>query len=509
MMADLKLSAFVQHLTSEVLAQISPIQINDPSKVEIIRTLNALSKRELVCSRDLVLEGLAVVTQRNASVDTAEAMSQLAHNGRTWPVRLVRCGIPFLRRLFEDANLVAVAPLGIGPEPAGFAEGAGAQVAPEPSAPDSGAEGEAVGETALDERSVERLIQLEAACRLRGFRIGEIRPSLAQEGPTLVAVSVELAAGESLRPIEVATKDIARELGVPGISVENDPQRPYHIRFLVPRSERVFPRMPGETPLPWAPEHGQYFGIWIGAGIEGEPYRGFVSDWPHLLVAGTTGSGKTTFLKSLLVQLDALAPGDIQFAVIDGKGEYDYIDLVKAEHFAKEFGEVLLGHEHAPEVLEWLVKREVPRRREALKTYFKANPQAPRAPREAYVAARSSGNSFPIAPIVVVIDEFAEIMLAAGAAARTFENLVQSVVQAGRSALVHLVLATQRPDANVVRGAIKANLPSRVALGLPSHHDSMTILGSPGAEDLLGRGDLIFQSSSGERVRLQGYLPVI
>ena len=275
----------------------------------------------------------------------------------------------------------------------------------------------------------------------------------------------------------------------------------------VPRADRDYPIIPIDTPVPVDVVREQYHGVWLGADVEGRPYRSFVSEWPHLLVAGTTGSGKTTFLKSILQQLDGLPPGDFKLAIVDGKGEYDYVDLVRPQHFVPEFSDVLLGHSHAAPVLQWLVEVEVVRRRTALRTYFAQTPDAPRSPMLAYVRARATGRSFPIAPLVIVIDEFAEIMLAAGASARTFEDLVQRVVQAGRSALVHLVLATQRPDANVLAGAIKANMPSRIALSLPSHHDSMTVLNSTGAEDLLGRGDLIFQSSTGERVRLQGFNP--
>jgi DNA segregation ATPase FtsK/SpoIIIE-like protein len=226
-----------------------------------------------------------------------------------------------------------------------------------------------------------------------------------------------------------------------------------------------------------------------------------------LLVAGTTGSGKTTFLKSILEQIDLLPDDSLKLAIVDGKGEYDYVDLVRPQHFTPEFGDVLLGHTFATEVLKWIVEVEVVRRRDILRKYFSSHKDAPKAPRQAYIKAQQAGEEFPIAPIVVVIDEFAEIMLAAGATARAFEDLIQRVVQAGRSALVHLLLATQRPDANVLPGAIKANMPSRVALALPSHHDSMTVLNSTGAEELLGSGDLLYQASTGDKVRLQGYRP--
>src|SRR5690606_31499068 len=111
----------------------------------------------------------------------------------------------------------------------------------------------------------------------------------------------------------------------------------------------------------------------------------------------------------------------------------------------------------------------------------------------------------PFPPLFIVIDEFAEIMLAGGTAASQFESRVQQITQVGRSVMVHLLLATQRPDATVVRGAVKANLDARVALRLPTHHDSMTALGGGGAERLLGKGDFIFRSSSHPTERLQGY----
>jgi hypothetical protein len=245
----------------------------------------------------------------------------------------------------------------------------------------------------------------------------------------------------------------------------------------------------------------------LGVGVDGNAYRSFVSEWPHLLVAGTTGSGKTTFLKSIIVQLATLPESTFEIAIVDGKAEYDYIGLVPPHVFVEQFPDVLLGHENAPTVLRWLVEQEIPRRRNILGTFFQKNPTASRQPREALVQEWSAGRSFPVKPIIIFIDEFAEIMQAAGSGAGDFEGLVQRAVQTGRSALVHLMLATQRPDASVIAGAIKANIPSRVALALPSHHDSMTILNSPGAEDLMGSGDLLFLSSSVGLVRLQAFNP--
>jgi hypothetical protein len=505
--ADLKLSAFVEHLATETLAQIAPISAGDAGKLHALNVLTALSRRQYELGSELVLEGLAAVTQRNASVETVRKVVQAPGARRTWRVTLARCGVLYVRQLLELAQFgdsvaaVDVLSLPSLADPAGGpGHGQGGDVEDVDQLQRSG-----VNDIVLSTASEERLIQLEAACKLRGFRIGEIDPSAAVEGPTLIAVSVELAAGESLRPIQSAAPDIGRELGVPSVVVENDPKRQYHIRFLLPRADRFFPILPepGADMIRFGAEH--YYPLFVGAGVDGQPFVSHVSEWPHLLVAGTTGSGKTTFLKSLLHQLNALPAGELSLVIVDGKGEYDYVDLYRREHFPPKFDDVQLGHEHAVDVLRWLVEEEVARRRSVLREYFGLNPDAPRAPRQAYLNARRHGREFPLSPIVVVVDEFAEIMLASGPSARQFEELVQRVVQAGRSALVHLVLATQRPDANVLPGAIKANMPSRVALALPSHHDSMTVLNSPGAEALLGRGDLILQTSGGDRLRLQGY----
>lgn len=356
-----------------------------------------------------------------------------------------------------------------------------------------------------DERQL--VLQLEAACRLRGFPIDPIELPDVVVGSALLVVPAGLAAGASMKPIEAALDDLARELGASHLSVENDPTRPYYLRFLVPRRERSFPRLPSFPPSFDNGAGNEYFGLSFGVEVDGQSYTSFLSEWPHLLVAGTTGSGKTTFLKNLLVQLNRLPQESLSLAVVDGKGEYDYFGMLDSNRYVAPFPDVQLGPEKAPDVLRWVVEQEIERRRESLRKYFTIHPRAPRSPKHAFLQARADGTPFPLSPLVVFIDEFAEIMLGAGAAARVFEDLVQRAVQAGRSALVHLVLATQRPDANVLRGAIKANLPSRIALALPTHHDSMTVLGSKGAERLLGSGDMLFYRSAGDRIRLQGYAP--
>jgi len=191
---------------------------------------------------------------------------------------------------------------------------------------------------------------------------------------------------------------------------------------------------------------------------------------------------------------------------IDGNGEIDYLGLLTSEYFSPRFPEVLLGYDNVLEVLDWIVEEEIPSRRRAVVERAKANPgERPRPARDLYTASVAEGEVDPFPPLIVVVDEFAEIMLAGRQVAQRFEQRVQQVVQTGRSTLVHVVLATQRPDTSVVRGAIKTNIPARIALRLPTHHDSSTVLGRKGAEQLLGLGDLIYQGSDQPPVRLQGY----
>ncbi len=347
---------------------------------------------------------------------------------------------------------------------------------------------------------------LYLACRRRDFLVDQPQRESVIIGPSLFTVSMALQAGSSLRPIEASVDDLAREVGVQSISVENDPERPFHIRFLVARRERQFPSLPETLPPLIEANSQSYLGLYLGRTLEGKDHVSFLSSWPHLLVGGATGSGKTTFLRSLLKQLSQLDPKFVKAAVIDGKGEIDYLQVLSPDHFIPHFPEVILGKENLLEVFEWLVTEEIPARRKIiLERAMAASKERPLTAREMYVTAAIKEQADPFPPLFVVVDEFAELMSDGGPRATQFEQRVQQVTQVGRSVLVHLLLATQRPDASIMRGAIKANLDARVALRLPTHHDSTTILGGKGAERLLGLGDLIFRAAGQPLIRLQGY----
>src|SRR5262249_6858128 len=149
----------------------------------------------------------------------------------------------------------------------------------------------------------------------------------------VVSVPMALKAGASIRPIEGALDDLAREVGVERVSVENDPDRPFHVRFLIARRARTFPPLPGTMPTLFDAESQSYLGLYLGQTLGGHDFLSFVSSWPHMLVGGTTGSGKTTFIRSLLKQIGRRDPNVVKVVVVDGKGEVDYLNLLDQSFF--------------------------------------------------------------------------------------------------------------------------------------------------------------------------------
>ncbi len=322
-------------------------------------------------------------------------------------------------------------------------------------------------------------------------------------GPTFMTVSIPLAPGGRIETLVSNADNIAREAGVDRLQVENDPSRPYHVALRALRADREFPTAPTVS-LQDSVAGDAYLHIPLGQDLRGRDFWMPISSWPHALVAGTTGSGKTTFLRGLLRSLGEIGSEYVQVAIVDGKGETDFVNAISDDSFVPEFPQVLFDPDDAIGVLEWLRSSEIPRRKELLRA-MASGVGAPVTWRTQYAAAVRAGTAAECVPIVVVIDEFAEIMLRGKTYRDAFEDHVQSVAQVGRSSMVHLVLATQQPRAEIVPGAIKANLGTRFAFRLPTAADSQTILGHGGAEHLAGLGDFYLKPSSGDRLRLQGY----
>ena len=542
---DMRFGVLMQQIFAVALNQLYPIRADDFDKSVAIELLSRYSSRQ---HHDLSIhvDGLVAIVQTDADVPREIKCldDDGSEFGRNWPIFAIRVGSSTVSRLLTgsptaDQPLMAAntSPAYMEAPPdlratsrtdaatsrtdsvsADVSQPATGHVESATDGPGSASDSTVSAATQppngtpqsdLDvgnEDLKQQVTDLLAACRSRGFRVSESEDESSRVGPSLISAPFALEFGESLRPIETALTDLAREVGVDSLEVRNHPTLPGHVEFLIPRQQRSFPELPtDEGPLVSA-ESQQYLGLHLGQRIDGSPFVSFVSSWPHMLVGGTSGSGKTTFLRSILGQFAHRTSSELQVIVIDGKGEVDFFGLLPDELFPPEFPDIVLGQEEVMQVLDWIVRAEVPRRKSQIIELARQN--APNVSRTGarghYVSALSQGLVPLFAPLVVIVDEFAEIALSQQKSG--FEERVRSIAQAGRSQLVHLVLATQRPDARIVEGAIKSNLDTRVALRLPTSHDSMTILGGGGAERLLGHGDMIFQNSSTPPQRLQGYL---
>jgi hypothetical protein len=337
--------------------------------------------------------------------------------------------------------------------------------------------------------------------RLYSSNIDLRSESTVSEGPTFDAFSIPLTPGAPLSGLQRSSQDIARELGVPGIEISNDPSRRGYVQILVPRMDRRFPLPPKK--LANAPTDS-YLPIYVGQKLNGDDHISTVQSWPHALVAGTTGSGKTLFLTGLIKQIANENRFPSKLIVVDGKGESDYFGAAPSSAYHSRFPNPETTMSATAVILEWLVQEEIPRRRALLNSLAKERNSRVDGKTE-YLESLNHSSEPMFEPIVVVIDEFAELMLERGPTMQSFVDNVSSVCQTGRSTLVHLILATQRPDRKIVPGRIHANLDTKVALRVPTPADSMTVLGYGGAEKLLGLGDMLFSWKGSDNLRLQGY----
>ena len=272
----------------------------------------------------------------------------------------------------------------------------------------------------------------------------------------------------------------------------------------MPRPDREFPRLPTATPSPLTATE-DYLPFLIGQTIDGRDFETSLESWPHMLIAGTSGSGKSTVVKSILRQAALHGPGRLKTLIVDGKGETDYFGIVPNDMFPTQFPEIQLGPESAINVLRWTVQEMEERRKQIVSIARRTQSPQPLKAADLFRRAIHEKRIPEVVPLLVVIDEFSEIMLGNRPDAEEFESLVQRVAQMGRSRLVHVILATQRPDRETVRGAIKANLGCRAVFRLPTQADSVTVLGHSGAENLLSHGDMLFRSGTAAATRIQGY----
>ena len=224
--------------------------------------------------------------------------------------------------------------------------------------------------------------------------------------------------------------------------------------------------------------------IALGKNISGIPVVGDLASMPHLLIAGTTGSGKSVCINTIILSLLYRHPPDkCKFILIDPK----MLELSTYEGIPHLLCPVITKAKKAASVLGWVVKEMENRYRLMTKEGVRN------------IDGYNAKHTLAMPYIVVVVDEMSDLMLVAG---KEIENYIQKLSQMARAAGIHIIMATQRPSVDVITGTIKANFPTRISFQVTSKIDSRTILGEQGAEQLLGKGDMLYMSSANRIVRI-------
>ena len=224
--------------------------------------------------------------------------------------------------------------------------------------------------------------------------------------------------------------------------------------------------------------------IALGKNISGVPMIGDLASMPHLLIAGTTGSGKSVCINTIILSLlYRLTPEKCKFILIDPK----MLELSTYEGIPHLICPVITEAKKAASVLGWVVKEMESRYRLMTKEGVRN------------IDSYNTKHKLPMPYIVVVVDEMSDLMLVAG---KEIENYIQKLSQMARAAGIHIIMATQRPSVDVITGTIKANFPTRISFQVTSKIDSRTILGEQGAEQLLGKGDMLYMSSANRILRI-------
>jgi S-DNA-T family DNA segregation ATPase FtsK/SpoIIIE len=344
-------------------------------------------------------------------------------------------------------------------------------------------------------------------------KIVEIRP-----GPVVTLYELEPAPGiRSSRVIGLAD-DIARSLSVVAVRIATVSGRNV-IGIEVPNAKRetvYFSELLGAEM--WAQQTGK-LSIALGKDISGAPIVADLSRMPHLLIAGTTGSGKSVGVNAMIMSLlFRLSPEQCRLILIDPK----MLELSVYDGIPHLMAPVVTEPAKAVAALKWVV-REMERRYRSMsqlsvRNIAGYNERVEEARGRGEVVTRRVQTGFdsetgkpvfedqplalePLPFIVVFIDEMADLMMVAG---KEIEIAVQRLAQMARAAGIHVIMATQRPSVDVITGTIKANFPTRISFQVISKFDSRTILGEQGAEQLLGQGDLLYMQGGGRITRVHG-----
>ncbi|WP_175688527.1 DNA translocase FtsK [Burkholderia anthina] len=332
--------------------------------------------------------------------------------------------------------------------------------------------------------------------RLQEFKV-PVTVVGASAGPVITRFEIEPALGVRGSQIVGLMKDLSRGLGLTSIRVVETIPGKTCMGLELPNAKRQMIRLSEILESRQYQHSASQLTIAMGKDITGHPVVTDLAKAPHMLVAGTTGSGKSVAINAMILSLLYKAtPEDVRLIMIDPK----MLELSVYEGIPHLLAPVVTDMKLAANALNWCVGEMEKRYRLMSAVGVRNLAGFNQKIRDAQAKEKKIGNPFSLTPddpeplstlplIVVVIDELADLMMVAG---KKIEELIARLAQKARAAGIHLILATQRPSVDVITGLIKANIPTRVAFQVSSKIDSRTILDQMGAESLLGQGDMLF-----------------
>ena len=311
-------------------------------------------------------------------------------------------------------------------------------------------------------------------------------------GPNVTMYELQLAQGVRLSKLTGLSDDIALELGAPGVRISAIPDKNSMVGIEVPNKQVSTVSIREVIDSREFRSAKSKISFAVGKDINGNAIVGDIAKMPHILIAGTTGSGKSVCMNSLIISLLFKAtPEEVKLIMVDPK----MVELGIYNGIPHLLIPVVTDPKKAAGALQWAVT-------EMMRRYRMMSDSGVREIESYNKLAAQTGEKH-MEKIVVVIDELADLMMVAG---KEVEESICRIAQMGRAAGVHLVIATQRPSADVITGLMKANIPSRIAFAVSSAMESRIILDTMGAEKLIGRGDMLFAPLGKGKKRVQGCL---
>ncbi len=364
----------------------------------------------------------------------------------------------------------------------------------------------------LTEKDLDKMSR-NVELRLRDFGIN-VKVVGAHTGPVVTRFELELAAGTKVSRISTLSKDLARSLSVPSVRiVEVIPGKPV-VGLELPNPQREIVRLREIIASETYEQSKAPLTLALGKDISGYPVIVDLAKMPHLLVAGTTGSGKSVCVNALIISLlYKYTPQELKILLVDPK----MLELSVYADIPHLLVPVITNMKEVPSVFHWCILEMEKRYRlmselgvRNLSGYNLKIREAQKNNKPIINPIKTNNNNNDTEPeyltelpyLVLVADEYADMMMVVG---KKIEELIARLAQKARAAGIHLILATQRPSVDVVTGLIKANIPSRIAFQVSSKIDSRTILDQSGAEQLLGYGDMLYLApGSGVPIRVHG-----